>query len=224
MRVHGTTRRRPVDLFQEEQAALKPLPADPFEVSQLGHYKVRKDCHVHVLGNYYSVPFSFVGQKVTVRVREHEVAVLAAGECVASHERALGRGQSVTDPTHYPPSKRLSTQEIHRRRLERLRAVGPRTAEYLSRLREGPWVFGDQLARLVRLLERFGGGPLERACHRAVHFGALDGAARVESILERGVQDQPLEDLSGDPRRHARDFGRPLAEYDELLLAKRSAS
>lgn len=224
VRVHGTTRRRPVDLFDEERAALRPLPADAYEVTSFSRHKVRKDCHVHVLSNYYSVPHSFVGTTVTVRTSEQRIDVHANGERVASHERLRGRGASRTDISHYPPTKRLATHEIHRRRVELVRAAGPRTIEYLGRLREGPWVFGDQVARLDRLVTTFGPEALERACARALHFGALDGAVRVESILERGLQDLPLEPLPVIANTPRRDFGRSLVEYDALLVVDRRAS
>lgn len=223
--VHGTTRRRPIDLFAEaERAALRPLPADPFEVTSFSRHKVRKDCHVHVLSNYYSVPHSFVGTSVTVRTSEQRIEVFAAGECVATHERAHGRGESRTQDEHYPPTKRIATHEIHRRRVDLVRASGPRTIEYLGRLREGPWVFGDQVARLARLVTAFGPDALDRACARALHFGALDGAARVESILQRGLQDLPLEPLGALVSGSRQDFGRALTEYDALLCAGRAAS
>jgi hypothetical protein len=224
VRVHGTTRRRPVDLFEEERAALHPLPADPYEVTSFSHHKVRKDCHVHVLANYYSVPHTFVGTTVTVRLSELRIDVYASGECVATHDRVRGRGVTRTKDEHYPPTKRLGSHEIHRRRVESVRAAGPRTIEYLGRLREGPWVFGDQVARLSRLVGAFGPEPLERACARALHFGALDGAARLESILQRGLQDLPLEPLQAASSESRRDFGRSLVEYDALLFADRRAS
>jgi len=225
VRVHGTTRRRPVDLFEEaERVALRPLPADPYEITSFSRHKVRKDCHVHVLSNYYSVPHAFVGTSVTVRTSEQRIEVFASGECVAMHERARGRGVSRTQDQHYPPTKRLCSHEIHRRRVELVRAAGPRTIEYLGRLREGPWVFGDQVARLARLVSAFGPEALERACARALHFGALDGAARVESILQRGLQDLPLEPLNALVRGPRKDFGRSLVEYDALLCAGRAAS
>lgn len=223
VRMHGTTRRRPVDLFEEERAALRPLPAEAFEVTTFSRHKVRKDCHVHVLSNYYSVPHAFVGTSVTVRASEGRIDVFAAGECVATHERARGRGQNRTRQEHYPPTKRLGTHEIHRRRLESVRAAGPRTIEYLGSLREGPWVFADQVARLARLVGRHGPHSLERACMRALHFGALDGAARIESILERGLQNQPLEPLPAGTAPSKDDFGRSLCEYDALLALGRAS-
>jgi transposase len=217
VRVHGTTRRRPIELFEEEKASLLPLPTDPFEVAIFGRYKVRKDCHVHVDGNYYSAPYTLVGREVVVRISEREVSVFDDGERVALHTRALGKGETVTDSEHYPPTKRIATQEIHRRRVLEVRSAGARTAQFVGELRRSPFVLGDQVARLAVLLSRFGADRLERACARALFFGAADSARAVERILEKGLEalDLPGAERSGECA--GSDFGRPLGEYDALL-------
>jgi transposase len=221
VRVHGTTRRRPVDLFEEERAHLRPLPSEPYEVCLWGHYRVRKDCHVHVDGNYYSVPYTLVGQKVLVRLSEEEVRAFVDREPVARHRRAVGKGHTVTDPSHYPPSKRISTQEIHHRRVQAIRAAGPHAAQLLHDLRQGPWVFGDQVRRLAGLVESYGDTAFERACERALFFGAaaLRGAQPLERILDHWLQQLPLPHTQQTPIATATglDFGRPLVEYDALL-------
>jgi hypothetical protein len=225
VRVHGTTRRRPIDLFEEsERAALRPLPSEPYEIAIFARHKVRKDCHVQVRSNYYSVPHTLVGEHVSVRTLELRIDIFAAGECVASHERSLGTGKNITDTRHYPPTKRIGSQEIHRRRVEHVRSAGPHTQGYLARLREGPWVFGDQIARLDRLASSFGLAALEKACARAQHFGALDGATRVEKILERGLHELALDAHHASTSRVEHDFGRKLAEYDALLVERKVAS
>lgn len=221
VRLHGTTRQRPVDLFeQQERGHLQPLPEDAFEISTWGRYKVRKDVHVHVEGNYYSAPWRLAGQWVTVRLRDDEVAVFAEGQQVASHVRAEGKGHTSTDPAHLPPTKRLATQEIHQRRVMVIRQAGPHCAEYLGRLREGRWIHGDQLGRLARLVAAYGEAALDRACRRALFYGATDGAARLERILSRGLHDQPLPSDNGLAGHNGQgDFGRSLAEYEALLTA-----
>lgn len=218
VRLHGTTQRRPVDLFAEERAALRPLPAEPYEVAVFGLHRVRKDCHVQVRGNFYSVPWRFVGQDVLVRLTETHVSVLAGEERVAHHARATGRGQDVTDRAHYPPFKREATQVVHRRRTEEIRSAGPHAADYLGRLLQGRRVRGDDVLALTRLLGAHGAAAFDAACRRAVHFDAIDGAATLERILDKGLHDMPLASepaTSAGPA--AEGYGRPLREYGALM-------
>lgn len=218
VRLHGTTQRRPVDLFAEERASLRPLPADAYEVATWGQYRVRKDCHVAVLGNYFSVPYRFVGQDVLVRVTEKEVGAFAAGERVANHPRPAGRGHTVTDVAHYPPHHREATHEVHRRRVLQVRAAGPFSAEFLGRAADGRYVLGDQLRRLVALLEEHGATAFERSCERALHFGAVDSLEPLERILAGRHYEQPLSpEPAARPPEAGEQYERPLAEYGELL-------
>ncbi len=217
VRTHGTTRRRPVDLFAEERAHLRPLPDDPFEISSWGRYKVRKDIHVHIRGNYYSVPHHLAGRKVCVRTRDDELTVFADSEIVAVHGEVDGKGHTVTDSQHLPPTKRLATQEIHRRRLMRIREAGPFCTEFVSRLGRGRTVRGDQAARLDRLVSTYGADQVDRACERALYYEATDSAMRIERILERGLHRLSLPYHVLPASNGHDDFGRALHEYETLL-------
>jgi transposase len=216
VRKHGTTRQRPVDLLAEERPHLRPLPEDAFEISSWGRYKVRKDVHVSIRGNYYSVPHRFAGRTVCVRTRDDELTVFADGDVVATHREVEGKGHTVTDPQHLPVEKRIATQEIHRRRVLRVREAGPFCAEFVGRLGGGRGVRGDQVARLARLVSTHGAEHVDRACQRALYYEATDSASRIERILERGLHHHPLPtDIASSGTGD--DFGRALAEYESLL-------
>jgi transposase len=223
VRVHGTTQRRPCDLFEEERAHLAPLPPEPFEVCTWGLYKVRKDCHFALLSNHYSAPHGLVGQEVLVRLGERTVTVFAEGAKVAEHGRARGRGQTVTDESHYPPTKRLATQEIHRRRVLAVRSAGPHAATFLGGLLGSRYVKADQVGRLARLVAAHGEEAFELACRRALHFAANEGALVVERILEKGLHRLPLPEAPKEGGAGGQDFPRPLSEYEALLLGKEVA-
>jgi hypothetical protein len=216
-------RRRPIDLLEEEREHLLPLPEESFETAIWGHYRVRKDCHVHVRGNFYSVPHDYVGEQVAVRLTEDTVEAHAEVAVIARHDRVHGHGETVTDQAHYPATKRLATQEIRRRRIDRVRSAGPSAAEFLGRLREGRMVFADQLARMDRLCSRFGPEAVERACQRALHFDATGSALRLERILERGLHERELGVTRERGRAQEPGFARALSEYAELLDSGRAS-
>lgn len=65
VRIHGTTRVRPVDRWQEEM--LRPINPTPFAVVDRHTRKVSADCLVSFEANRYSVPFRFMGQIVHVQ-------------------------------------------------------------------------------------------------------------------------------------------------------------
>ncbi len=55
VRQHGTTHQPPLKLFREvEQAALLPLPEQPFSLCEIRPVKVHPDCHVVISGSWSS--------------------------------------------------------------------------------------------------------------------------------------------------------------------------
>lgn len=104
VRVHGTTRERPIDRYAHEVKALRPAAATPrFDTRELLIRKVQSDSHVRLAGSAYSVPPRAVGRMVHVRVQRLEVGeafeVIHNGRVIAQH-KLVAAGQRVSLPEH----------------------------------------------------------------------------------------------------------------------------
>ena len=60
--------------------------------------RVSSTCLVNVDRNRYSVPTSFAGQAVSVRMTADQVRIVANSEVIAAHPRVFGRDQLICDP------------------------------------------------------------------------------------------------------------------------------
>lgn len=100
-RVHGTTGELPIQRFEREAAALRPLAARaPFlQVRELTR-RVHADACIELDTNRYSVPWKLIGESVTVVVSERQVRVLYAGQAVACHAQSPLRRVSVIERAH----------------------------------------------------------------------------------------------------------------------------
>jgi transposase len=95
---------RPVTIaaaFAEEQLAMLPLPADPFDPARLLEARVDARARVCVRQNYYSVPARYAGRRLPVRLPASSVEVLEGPRVVARHQRAAGRYAEVLVLDHY---------------------------------------------------------------------------------------------------------------------------
>lgn len=73
----------------EEKHFLKSLPSEPFEIKFYSTYKVQQNNHI-LLGkdkHYYSVPYTYIGQKAKVIYTRSMVRIYIDGCCVATHTR-----------------------------------------------------------------------------------------------------------------------------------------
>ena len=90
-------------LWQEEELGkLKKLPG-PFEYFEGKKAKVHPDSHIALEGDFYSVPYRFLGGQVTVKFNSRQVRIFSGLDSIAVHNRATGRkGKRVTIVDHLP--------------------------------------------------------------------------------------------------------------------------
>ena len=75
VRIHRQTKARPVDRHAEEQPHLIPLPARPFDASEVVYRTVDAEGFVVYRKNFYAAPWRLIGQPVAVRMTEDELVI-----------------------------------------------------------------------------------------------------------------------------------------------------
>jgi transposase len=101
-RVHGTTHRKPAEMFLEEKDLLLSVegrPAYVLEERSIRH--VSKDCLVAFQTNRYSVPYRLAGKQVEVLTDGEMIKIYYEGELISCHPRLEGAYQSSIDKSHY---------------------------------------------------------------------------------------------------------------------------
>jgi hypothetical protein len=193
MREHGTTGRRPLEVFREvEQAVLLRLPSVRFEPVVWKQATVHQDSHVIFEKRLYSVPWRLIGQLVWLRATASTLVVYWDDTRVATHERR-GRGHRSTLDEHLPEHR---ADLRHRSRSyweERAGRMGPEARQLVGEVFDSDDVLYMLRAAqaIVTHLERF---PRERAlaaCRRASLFGIRDYRG-VKNILLRALDLEPL--------------------------------
>jgi transposase len=190
-RVHGATGERPLAAFaQREQAALQPLPAQPWELATWTTGLVHADCHLRAGNAGYSAPYEYVGRRLDVRLGERIVTLYDGITPVASHARQPGGGRA-TRLEHYPPAGQAYLRGTPAACLARAATLGPAVGQ-VATARLTPYTLGRlrEVQALLRLAEAYPAARLEAACRLALDDG--DGRYRtVRAILERGLDRLP---------------------------------
>jgi len=102
VRIHGTTHRKPAEMFLEEKdLLLNPQGRPAYVLQERAVRHVSKDCLVAFETNRYSVPFPLAGKRVEVQTDGDRIKIYHDGELVSSHERLWGSFQSQMDKSHY---------------------------------------------------------------------------------------------------------------------------
>ena len=88
-------------MAEAERPTLGPLPAEPFEAAVPLRAKADGKARSSVRGSRYSVPASYAGRKVDVRLGGATITALAGGTVIARHERSAHKGSEVLVLDHY---------------------------------------------------------------------------------------------------------------------------
>lgn len=164
-----------------EQAALRPLPMERFDMSQRSRAKVNIDYHIAFDTNFYSVPYNLVHEVVEVRSTPTTVEILHKGQRVASHLRAHGHGDAITNHEHRPKSHQAHLEWTPSRLVNWARSVGPNLAQLFERIladKPHPEMGYRACLGLLRLSKQYSAARMEAAAQRAL----LTGACRYQSV------------------------------------------
>lgn len=177
-----------------DRPALRPLPAQPYEIAHFKRGRVNIDDHVASDGHYYSVPQALVRQAVEARITPTTVEILPGGTRVASHPRGDRRGTHTTLAEHLPKSHRAHREWRPGRLLHWAARIGPHTTarvhHHLTRKPHPEMGYRAGLG-LLALARHYGEERWEAACQRAIALGAVNRRS-VLSIRQAGLDRQPL--------------------------------
>jgi transposase len=216
---------RPVTIaaaFADEQPAMLPLPAEPFDPARLLQARVDGRARVCVRQNYYSVPARYAGRRLPVRLSATAVEVLDGPRVVARHERAAGKYAEILVLDHYLEVLRYKPGALPgATALAQARAAGAFTAAHqrywdAARRRHGDAAGTRALIEVLLAHRTLPAAALDAAMTRAIDSGVLEAqAVLIDARRQAGRPVAPLIPIGALAR-----YDRPapaLAAYDRLL-------
>ncbi len=189
LRIHGTTRRRPLLVFeQEEQETLLPLAAERFDVPVFAECTVHRDHHIRFKNALYSVPTKYVGKEVDVKGDSALVRIYYQQQLIKTHPK-LAKGKRSTDFTDYPKEKSAYAMRDVDYYIRTAKSRGEQQGAFMENLLAGdvPWAYIRQAQALLRLTDKYGSSRVEAACSRALAFGLMN-VKRVEGIITQSLE------------------------------------
>lgn len=201
-----------------EQPHLLALPTCDFDTAQVVYRHVNVEGFVAQRSNFYSVPWSYIGQVLPVRVTETEVIIYAITlDEIARHAllpaTVTGRRQILKG--HHPTDDPVERERLLRQRFDEL---GPLAVQFLEGLLAKQLQGKLQAQQLLALLAQYQRDDVRQALERAVRFGAFSLAA-IRRILAARARPKPLLEELADLHRESLD---PLLRQE--VIGPRSAS
>ena len=190
IRIHGVTRKRPVDLFDEEKNLLNPLPHHPFDVGAVSQVRASSQFRITLDTNKYSVPAEYAGFRLLLKAYPDRLCIYFQDKLIARHERSYDRHQDFEDPDHVKPllvqRKKARDQKIFMRFV----ALSKRAQQYYRKMEQRRMNPMHHVRKIVALSEIYSSESVARAMEDAFHFQAFS-SEYIANILEQRSRIMP---------------------------------
>lgn len=184
VRIHGETKRKPIDLFGEEKTRLKILPALSYDCAVLQPVGATNRCRIVFETNRYSIPHLYAGQKLTLKIYPERLSIYHHETLIATHARSYERRKDIHNPDH---TKELLAQRLQARQQTLLLAflnLSPRAQEYVRKLEDKRLNAPHHIQKIVALSEIYGVDQVTRALEDALTFEAY-GCEYIANLLDQ---------------------------------------
>lgn len=190
VRIHGETRRKPVDMFEEEKPSLMPLALNPYDVGTITQVRASSQFRVNLDSNHYSVPAEYAGSHLTLKTYPDRICVYHGDKLIARHPRSYDRHKDFEDPDHpkelIAQRKKARDQKIFMRFL----TLSPKAQDYYLELEKRRLNLRHHVQKIVALSEIYGVDSVARAMEDAFFFQAFS-CEYIANLCEQRTRNLP---------------------------------
>lgn len=200
VRIHATTKKRPIDVYIEEHPYLQVLPTNHFDTSRVAHLVVNQESCVQWKGYLYVVPQQYMYEVCPVRITEdHLVIYSPIGEQLVTHPLAEPGRKERYVGVHQKTGKKpdLVIADV----ISRLEAFAPEMSQYIDQVkRHKPGSWRHHLKSLLAMKVNYRVEDILVAVRRAQRYKVFESGA-IERFLTNNSEPRYSIKLSFKPNK-----------------------
>ena len=184
LRLHGTTKQQPAELFQKEKPAMRPLSLLPYDIGGVHTVRATSRFRVTLDTNTYSIPAEQASALLTLKVYPDHLCVYHQDKLIARHVRSYDRHQDFENPDHPRELLQQRRKAQDQKLFMRLLAMTPQAEIFYQELQQRRFNVNQHVRKIVALSEIYGTDKTARAIHDAVEFQAFS-CEYIANLLEQ---------------------------------------
>ena len=184
VRIHGETRQKPIDLWQEDINTMRPLPLHRYDIARIQSVRATKLFRITLDTNRYSVPAEYASQPLTLKIYPDRLCIYYQEKLIARHSRSFDRHLDIEDPDHPKEllAQRRKSQE--QKIFQRFIALSSKAGEYYKKLEHKRLNARIHVRKIVGLSEIYGVDETARAMEDSFIYDAFS-SEYIANILEQ---------------------------------------
>lgn len=184
VRIHATTHKQPVVLFENEKSMLQPLPQMPYDTATISTVCVTNQFRIVLDSNRYSVPAEYSSSHLTLKAYPDRLCLYHNNKLIAHHVRSYDRHQNFEDPDH-PRELLKQRQKARNQQLFKLfLAISSKADDYYKQLAKRRMNPTHHIKQIVALSEIYGVEKVKQALEDSFTFQVFS-SEYIANILEQ---------------------------------------
>ena len=183
-REHGTTHKKPVELFAKERPELVLLTLIPYDVGVSRLVTVSSQFRIIFETNRYSVPAEYASKRVTLRVYPDRLVIYHKENLIAEHIRIYDRHQDILNADHQRKLLQQKRKARDQQQLMQLMRLSPHADQYVRELEHRRLNATIHIRKIIALSEIYGEKAVARAIEDALEYHAYS-SEYIANILEQ---------------------------------------
>lgn len=163
VRIHGGTKKQPVELFKVEKEAMKMLPLFPYDCCVTQNMRVNSQYRVVFESNRYSVPPELAGRHVNMKIYPDKLLFMYDNKLVAEHERSYEKHRDTVNPEHDKALIAKRHLMKNTRLLERFYSMGAIAEKYDKGLNDKRTNPKQHIRKIMALIDIYGADEVKKA-------------------------------------------------------------
>ena len=190
VRIHGETRKQPIEMFEAEKDRLQTMAPTPYDIAAVHTLRASNRFRVTFETNRYSVPAEYASQRLTLKAYPDRVCIYLVEKLIARHPRSYDRHGDFEHPDH--PKALLAERRNARaqRALQRFLTLTPGAQRYYAELELRRFNAIRHVQKIVTLSEVYGDEATARALEDAIEFSAYS-SEYIANLLESRAKTKP---------------------------------
>ncbi len=190
VRIHGQTKRMPIELFADEKSLLIPLGLNHYDCAMTKEVRSNKLFRVHYDANRYSVPAEYSSSHLTLYAYPDTIVLYHNGKLIARHSRSYERNKDIEDPSH--PKQLLEQRKNAREQkmLANFLSLSPNAETYYQNLKKKRLNPTQHIKKIMALTEIYGKEKVIRALDDALELHAFS-SEYITNLLEQRQAVEP---------------------------------
>jgi len=184
VRIHGETRKKPIDSLPEDLQVMRPLNPNTYDIARIETARSTKLFRIALDTNRYSVPAEYASLPLSLKLYPERLCIYYQEKLIARHVRSFERHQDIEDPDHPKELLAQRRRSQEQKLFQRFIALSSKAGDYYQRLKHKRLNHRVHVRKIVGLSEIYGSEATARAMEDAFIYEAFS-SEYIANLLEQ---------------------------------------